>query len=200
MISRPELFARLTEGHAAGITVVTPNARLARSLVAAFDEFQISRNLASWEAADILPFGAFVERLWEEALYGPIGETRAESFPLLLTPAQEQHLWEAILADSGLLAVPQAAAQCREAWRLVHQWRIRAERGNEDAAAFAEWARQYEHRTRGDTDAARLPDLMAGYLGRVKTPKLRGRLFVATHAAVLALGAIAAAIGILIGR
>lgn len=37
-------------------------------------------------------------------------------------------------------------------------------------------------------------------LRRVKTPKLRGRLFVATHAAVLALGAIAAAIGILIGR
>jgi uncharacterized membrane protein len=37
-------------------------------------------------------------------------------------------------------------------------------------------------------------------LRRVKTPKLRGRLFVATHAAVLALGAIAAAIGVWIGR
>jgi uncharacterized membrane protein len=37
-------------------------------------------------------------------------------------------------------------------------------------------------------------------LRRVQTPKLRGRLFVATHAAVLTLGAIAAAIGVWIGR
>jgi uncharacterized membrane protein len=37
-------------------------------------------------------------------------------------------------------------------------------------------------------------------LRRVQTPKLRGRLFVATHAAVLALGALAAAIGVVLGR
>ena len=37
-------------------------------------------------------------------------------------------------------------------------------------------------------------------LRRVQTPKLRGRLFVATHAAVLALGAVAAAIGVVLGR
>ncbi|HET7197916.1 MAG TPA: PD-(D/E)XK nuclease family protein [Burkholderiales bacterium] len=172
MISQHELFVRLAEGHAAGITVVTPNARLARALVAGFDEFQSRRDLASWEAADILPLGAFVERLWEDALYNPAGETGGEALPLLLTPAQEQHLWEAILAESGLLAVPEAAAHCREAWRLAHQWRIGAAHGNEDAAAFAEWSREYEHRTRGDTDAARLPDLVSGCLDRVKKPRL----------------------------
>lgn len=37
-------------------------------------------------------------------------------------------------------------------------------------------------------------------LRRVRTPKLRGRLFVATHAAVLALGAIAAFIGVMLSR
>jgi uncharacterized membrane protein len=37
-------------------------------------------------------------------------------------------------------------------------------------------------------------------LRRVGTPKLRGRLFVATHAVVLALGALAAAIGVVLGR
>ena len=37
-------------------------------------------------------------------------------------------------------------------------------------------------------------------LRRVRTPKLRGRLFVATHAVVLALGAVAAAIGVMLGR
>ena len=175
MLSKSQLLARLAEGHAAGITVVTPNARLARALTREFDEFQIAKGLASWEAADILPFGAFVERLWEDALYGPAGEAAGEGFPLLLTPSQEQHLWESILAESGLLAVTQAAAHCREAWRLAHQWRIRADRpgeANEDAAAFAAWSREYERRTRGEVDAARLPDLVARYLGQVKAPKL----------------------------
>ena len=37
-------------------------------------------------------------------------------------------------------------------------------------------------------------------LQRVRTPKLRGRLFVATHAAVLALGALAAFLGVMISR
>jgi uncharacterized membrane protein len=37
-------------------------------------------------------------------------------------------------------------------------------------------------------------------LRRVLTPKLRGRLFVATHVDVLALGAVAAAIGVVLGR
>jgi uncharacterized membrane protein len=37
-------------------------------------------------------------------------------------------------------------------------------------------------------------------LRRVRTPKLRGRLFVATHAVVLTLGAVAAAIGVVLGR
>ena len=37
-------------------------------------------------------------------------------------------------------------------------------------------------------------------LRRVQTPKLRGRLFVMTHAAVLALGAIAAAIGVFLSQ
>src|SRR4051812_35900565 len=159
-----ELFARLAQGHAAGITVVTPNRRLAHELTLGFDEHQ--KDLTSWEAADILPFSAFVARLWEDALYSDLGE----KLPLLLTEAQEQLLWERILAGSGLLVVPQAAAQCREAWRLVHQWRIPAGSGNEDAAAFSRWAAAYRKQTEGEVDAARLPDLMSQY--EVKKPRL----------------------------
>jgi probable DNA repair protein len=168
MISKTQLFARLAEGHAARITVVTPNRRLAHSLLLEFDDYQIARGLTSWEAADILPFGAFVERLWEDALYSDLGE----SLPLLLTPAQEQHLWERILEKSGLLIVPQAAAQCREAWRLIHQWRIGTGQQNEDAAAFTAWSAAYRKQTQGETDAARLPDLMAQHLPQLKLPSL----------------------------
>src|SRR5215212_2131564 len=146
MLSKLQLFERLAEGHAAAITVVTPNRRLAHALTLEFDDYQIARGLSSWEAADILPFGAFVERLWEDALYSDLGE----KLPLLLTPAQEQHLWEQILKDASFLLKEGAAQQCREAWRLLHQWRIRPGTGTEDALAFSRWAAAYEKQTAGE--------------------------------------------------
>src|SRR3989442_542432 len=163
-----ELFQRLAEGHAARITVVTPNPRLSRVLTSEFDDFQLNKNLKVWEAPDILPFGVFVERLWEDALYSDLGD----ELPLLLTPEQEQLLWEQILEGNDLLILPEAAAQCRDAWGLLHQWRVGAGRGNEDHSAFSEWAKQYEKETLGDIDSARLPDLVAGLLDKLKKPKL----------------------------
>ncbi len=167
MITKANLFARLEQGHAAGVTVVTPNTRLSQSLQSEFDVHQAMRDLAAWEAPDILPFRAFVERLWEDALYSDLGD----KLPLLLTPAQEQRLWEEILAGSGLLAIPPAAAQCRDAWGLLHAWRIGAGQGNEDAKAFSQWSKLYAQRTRGEVDAARLPDLVLSFK-EVKKPKL----------------------------
>src|SRR3954471_476288 len=168
MLDHSQLFARLAEGYAARLTIVTPNQRLAQRLTLDFDDYQLARGLTSWEAADILPFGAFVERLWEDALYSDGGER----LPLLLTAAQEQYLWERILAAADLLIVPQAAAQCREAWRLLHAWRIPTGPGNEDALAFAQWSSAYRKQTEGEIDAARLPDLMAGYLEHLAKPAL----------------------------
>src|SRR4051794_18457122 len=168
MLDHSQLFARLAEGHAARLTIVTPNQRLAQRLTLEFDDYQLARGLTSWEAPDILPFGAFVERLWEAALYSDLGE----KLPLLLTPAQEQHLWERILEKSGLLVVPQAAAQCREAWKLMHAWRIPMQPGNEDVQAFAGWADAYRKVTRNDTEAARLPDVVSALLPRIRTPAL----------------------------
>ena len=136
MLSKSNLFARLAEGHAARVTVVTPNKRLAQTLMAEFDSFQINQHLSVWEAPDILPFGAFVERLWEDTLYSDLGG----DLPLLLTEAQEQHLWQEILKDSSFLLKEGAARQAREAWRLLHQWRIGAGRrcGEAFRLAFGE--------------------------------------------------------------
>src|ERR1044071_1766024 len=136
VISKSDLFARLAEGHAARITVVTPNRRLAQSVMADFDAHQAARGLAAWEAPDILPLDAFVVRLWEDALYSE------QELPLLLTAGQEQAIWEEILAGSELLSIAQTAAQCRDAWRLAHAWRIPAGPGSEDAQAFRGRARQ----------------------------------------------------------
>src|SRR6266446_4608172 len=96
VVHKRELFARLARGHSEGITVVTPNRRLAQTLAREFDERQVVTGLTVWETADILPFIAFVERLYEDALYSNI----AAQLPLLLTGAQEQELWEAAIRAS----------------------------------------------------------------------------------------------------
>src|SRR5258706_9994114 len=133
MISKKELLEKLALGHAARITVVTPNRRLSQALVADFDSFQARENKTVWEAADILPFGSFVERLYEDALYSDI----STGLPMLLTPAQEQWLWQEAVAGGRLLSVPPTAQQCRKAWKLAHEWRIGIGGRHEDAQAFA---------------------------------------------------------------
>jgi probable DNA repair protein len=179
-VQKRELFAHLARGHSEGIAVVTPNRRLAQTLAREFDERQIASGLPVWETADILPFGAFVERLYEDALYSDI----SAQLPLLLTGAQEQELWEAAIRASkwgeALLALSRAAVDCRKAWGLAHEWRIAGTLGsfpgNEDARAFSEWARDYAKRCdkEGNTDAARLADVVAPLLkeAALRKPKL----------------------------
>ncbi|MGH9575811.1 MAG: hypothetical protein ACRD3R_00120, partial [Terriglobales bacterium] len=184
VVQKRELLAHLARGHSEGIAVVTPNRRLAQTLAREFDERQIAAGLTVWETADILPIGAFVERLYEDALYSDI----AAQLRLPLTGAQEQELWEVAIGASewgeALLAVPRAAADCRKAWGLAHEWRIAGAvmgnagsfPGNEDAKAFAEWARDYAKRCdkEGNTDAARLTDVVAPLLKQaaLRKPKL----------------------------
>lgn len=168
-LSKIELFARLAEGHAAGVTVVTPNRRLAQALKSGFDAFQSGKGLAAWEDADILPLGAFAQRRYEEALYA-----RDAALPQLLLPSQERAIWESVLADAPLLSVALAAAHCADAWRLAHAWRIDSVLEkfalNEDTQAFAGWAREYAKRCRkeGFVDSARLQDLELN----ARTPEL----------------------------
>ncbi|TMH39024.1 MAG: hypothetical protein E6H56_13410, partial [Betaproteobacteria bacterium] len=68
ILKKSELFERLAQGRAAGVTIVTPNKRLSQALMLEFDAFQSGKALSVWEAPDILPFGAFVQRLYEDGL------------------------------------------------------------------------------------------------------------------------------------
>jgi ATP-dependent helicase/nuclease subunit B len=166
-VPRTEVLRRLEQ---AGVVVVTPNRRLAAALAREYDALQSQRGAASWETPDILPFGTLVERLYEDGLYSDL----ASALPLLLSGAQEQALWEAVIAGSpaggALLAGVGAAASARDAWRIAHAWRMVARlRGfpaSDDAKAFADWAWRYEGITARDrlVDRARLPDVVALHL------------------------------------
>src|SRR5258708_26315906 len=147
-LKKSPLFERLAQGRAAGVTVVTPNKRLSQALMLEFDAFQIGKALSVWEAPDILPFGAFVQRLYEDGLHADL----SAELPMLLTPAQEEELWKQVVGRSGLLAVEGAAAKCRDGWTLATLRRIRPGAGHQDTEAFAQWLTRYQKKTENDLD------------------------------------------------
>ena len=98
-LDKSVLFDRLAAGLAGGVTVVTPNARLAQALLREFDAAQAAKGLRTWETADILPWTAFVTRLYDEALYAA-QTTPAARLPILLTQPQELSLWEQAIEAS----------------------------------------------------------------------------------------------------
>jgi hypothetical protein len=71
-LSKARLFARLAQGLAGGVTVVTPNRRLAQALSREFDAARAAHGRSAWESADILPYSAFVQRCYEDALYSEL--------------------------------------------------------------------------------------------------------------------------------
>lgn len=175
-VAREALFERLARGHREKLAVLTPNRRLSQSLQAEFARWQCARGIAAWESADVLPFSTFVERSWDDALHGEGGA----SLPLLASPVQQQALWEAAVdtrASSGLLSPSAAAAQCGEAWSLLHAWRLEerfgAQAAGDDANAFLEWSRRYARslRDHGLTDHAQLPDHVIPRLSQAALPK-----------------------------
>jgi ATP-dependent helicase/nuclease subunit B len=153
-----------------GAIAVTPNRRLARALLHAFDAEQLASGLTAWPTASILPYQTWLTTLWEQ--FVAAGATDGET--LLLTPPQTALLWEQIVdADGRALLNPRgAAAVAAEAWSLVHAWGAggeswrawrRDDREADDPSMFAAWAERYTaelHRA-GMLDLAQLPDALA---------------------------------------
>ena len=146
-----------------GATLITANQRLARHLAAEYGAQRRASGLHVWEAPDILPWPQWLERFWQESFGLLDGDTPQP----LLNPFQEQTLWETIIREAEsapLLHEPAAARGAREAWQLLHAWKLplshAGEFANEDASAFIRWARTYQQRCTREhyLDSARLPE------------------------------------------
>ncbi len=163
----------------AGATLVTASQRLARHLAAAYGATQQAQGAPVWEAPDILPWHQWLERFWQESF----GLLDADAPQLLLSDFQELTLWEEAIhaadSENPLLQVPSAARSAREAWQLLHAWKLSIPRtqesASEDVSAFARWAKAYAQRcTSGNwLDSARLPDAVRNAIaaGRLAPPR-----------------------------
>jgi hypothetical protein len=156
-----------------GATVVTSNTRAARSLRQAYSELQVAKGKSAWSSPDVLPWSAWLHRLWQEHIFHSPGE-----FNALLNKRQEQVLWERIIGgERSALDTTAVAAQCARAWKLLHAYLISRDSASfqrrADCAAFYRWSSNYIGicNRNGWTDDARVLD----HLHKTAVGALRGR-------------------------
>ncbi len=138
----------ITQSLEQGYTLITPTNRLGRYLKNQYAALQIEQGRFAWETPDILPWSAWLSRLWEE--YAATNT----SAQLLLSPCQQQTIWQQLVAESQyatqLLQPVSAAKQALAAWDLCQQWQIPVFPNNvyinDDSRAFQGWAKVFVKR------------------------------------------------------
>lgn len=155
-----------------GATVITANRRLARWLRNAFDSHQQELGAMVWPSADILPWSAWLMRLWNDAQeQAPPLSTAHQR---VLKPNQTLALWERIITQSRygseLLQARTTAQQAQLAWSLIQQWRISMAPAqfniSEDCQAFYTWAQRFskECAALNAIDDSRLADAVKPFI------------------------------------
>src|SRR5882724_8177961 len=112
-----------------------------------YDGARRRQGLHVWESPDILPRGAWLERVWQECAYRDPFNTL-----VLLSAVQEEALWEQSITGSSaaeeLLDLPATVSAAAQAWSLVHAWEAPCEaaefRGLRDPEAFLGWMQAVE--------------------------------------------------------
>ena len=149
-------------------TIVTGNRRLARTLHQEFNRARSEEGHGVWPAPDILPWDAWLQRLWQEVVIS----SRAEAAPrVLLTSHQEYFVWHKILAEQSsdvvLQAVNETVARIMEAWQMLHAWCIPCREAdfdhNADTRLFWQLASMFEAKCRENSwlSVAVLPGILS---------------------------------------
>ncbi len=138
----------MQEALAGQATIVTVNNRLARHLHRRFNLEQAASGLAAWPTPDILPWGAWLERLWQQSLVasGVAGSSA------LLGEQQSRFVWESVIREDvrgdPFLSRQTVVRLALHSWRSCCDWEIPADTLFETAATFdsrkfARWAARY---------------------------------------------------------
>src|SRR5579875_3286455 len=110
----PVTEAELLDALSAGVLVVLPNQRAARTLRAAYDARQHASGRRAWNAPQVLAWREWTRSLWSDVAVG------GHELRLLLNAAQEHSLWREIIEASTIgrsLSSPDALAQmASSAW------------------------------------------------------------------------------------
>ncbi len=165
-IFQQEAFELLADGAA----LVTVNRRLARYLTSCYTRHQEEAGQTVWETPDILPFAAWLQRLYGRGIRAACANGK-KNLPVLLSAVQELRVWESIIKESpygkGLLQISETAKAAVNAWGVIQGWRLSIDEisrlASEDSAIYISWMAQYQTRCaeKGWMDTARLGDAVS---------------------------------------
>jgi probable DNA repair protein len=177
----PDTWNRLAQG----ATLLTATQRLFRHLWDAFDTRQRDAGLSVWESPNILPYAAWLRHCWDEGVEAGAALAGAPKprAPLLLSEAQEQALWEAVIAgepEGRRLLQPSGTARlAHQARRLLLDWRLSFPADelphSEESRVFLRWRKAFEARCAeaGWITEAELPDFVLQWIrkGAIAAPE-----------------------------
>lgn len=155
--------------------ILTPTARLARTLSRGQALEQVAAGIGAWLPPRIMSFAAWLGELRDDYFLTG-GDGRVP-----LTSQQALWLWQSLIDREVFIGDPEVASLAERAWRLIHEHALDPpERWpelllSEDARAFCGWAAGYraECDRRGVVDewafAGELPGLIAS--GQVPAPQ-----------------------------
>ncbi len=151
---QPSLLQAVTEALARGATVLTANQRAARTLQHRIDQQNSARGLTSWEPPSILSWDAWLNTQWRRIVLA------GEDQRLLLTSAQEHHLWSSIIAAdssrewSSLQGTDALARLAADAWSRLCAYRglarIPTLDVSKDSRACKRWLERFTRRCQSE--------------------------------------------------
>lgn len=133
--------------------LVCVNRRLARHMSDCYARFRQLRGDLAWASPDILPYGPWLARIFEDHFHEAHVLKPEQPPPTVIDEFEEELIWEQIISDSdaapGLFDTQRAAQSARQAWELCRQWKVPIGDGihwsSPDTAAFARWAAEFKN-------------------------------------------------------
>ncbi len=155
--------------------ILTPTARMARSVLRRLAAERIDQGMASWRSPSVLSFPAWLTRLFDEWLLD------GDETDVPVRSPQALVLWQSVIDHDIFIGEPRVAELAQSAWRTIHEHQLphpgewESLWMSEDQRRFRAWAERYEKllSERGLVDewsfAARLPALIRE--GRIQMPE-----------------------------
>ena len=158
-----------------GATLVTANKRLAREVRQQFNQHQLAQGNQAWDTADILPFDAWIFRLWQFVRDAAKDDGAPYAGHVALNALQSKAVWTQIIAADikanqrdaeTLWNIAATVKTAMQAWRISRQWDIAIDDCGKsflaDHRSFARWANLFIHQCRKNNwiDAAQLVDVI----------------------------------------
>jgi ATP-dependent helicase/nuclease subunit B len=142
-----ECFEQAVTAAAAGATVLTANTRSARAIQSAAEQ-RLRLSNTAWLTPDVLPYAAFVERLYSDAVIAGAVTVHA------LQREQELQLWREIIEHSPsgreMLLPESAAALASESFRTAIEHDISLNSSlmsvSNETRAFSGWVMEFRRR------------------------------------------------------